>query len=109
MLSQITMPNLPTYRYTIFGKCPIIWYTTSYFASYRCAVVCALTSLSRKKCSISLLVQWSNQGITVLILSVLRYVVITYNVSRQKTAHLVQKIREKAKNCQYLTENVHIW
>ena len=45
----------------------------------------------------------------VLILSVLQNVGMTYNVTRQKTAHFLQKIREKAKNRQYLTENVHIW
>ena len=45
----------------------------------------------------------------VLILSVLRNVGMTYNVTRQKTAHFLQKIWEKAKNRQYLTENVHIW
>ena len=44
-----------------------------------------------------------------LILLVLRNVSMTYNVTSQKTAHFLQKIREKAKNRQYLTENVHIW
>ena len=58
-------------------------------------------------------VPYKNKGAgiskTVLILSVLRKVGMTYNVTRQKTVHLVQKIQEKAKNRQYLTENVHIW
>ena len=44
----------------------------------------------------------------VLILSVLQNVGMTKNVTRQKTTHFWQKIREKAKIRQYLTENVHI-
>ena len=46
---------------------------------------------------------------TVLILSVLQNVGMTYNFTIQKTAHFLKKIQEKAKIRQYLTENVHIW